>query len=62
MMAVDTINYLPNDLLVKTDRAAMANSLETRMPFLYPDVYNFAWQLPINYKIKNQSFKILTLP
>ena len=37
---------------LKTDRAAMANSLETRMPFLYPDVYKFAWTLPLNYKIQ----------
>jgi len=59
MMAVDTLNYLPNDLLVKTDRAAMANSLETRMPFLHPDVYNFAWRIPINYKIKNGNGKMI---
>ncbi len=59
MMAVDTLNYLPNDLLVKTDRAAMANSLETRMPLLYPEVYDFAWRLPINYKIKQGSGKYI---
>jgi asparagine synthase (glutamine-hydrolysing) len=53
VMALDTVEYLPGDILVKVDRAAMAVSLETRVPFLDPDVVRFAWSLPIDYKIRN---------
>ena len=57
MMAVDTLTYLPDDILVKVDRAAMSTSLETRVPFLDPRVLSFAWSLPINQKIRNGSSK-----
>ncbi len=57
MMALDTISYLPDDILAKVDRAAMANSLETRVPFLDPDVIDFAWSLPSSHKICNGQTK-----
>ena len=52
MMLHDTENYLPNDILVKTDIASMANSVEIRSPFLNKDIFETAWQIPIDEKIK----------
>lgn len=46
MMYVDMCRYLPDDILVKVDRAAMAVSLETRVPLLDPDVIRTAWRIP----------------
>lgn len=51
MMAVDMISYLPNDILVKVDRAAMGVSLETRVPFLDQDVFEFASKIPLEMKL-----------
>ncbi len=53
LMLADTSDYLPNDILVKVDRAAMAASLETRSPFLDHRVANLAWQLPLALKLRD---------
>ena len=57
MMGYDLITYLPTDILTKVDRAAMAVSLETRIPFLDPDVIKFSASLPMDYKIRNGTSK-----
>ncbi|MEI8251383.1 MAG: asparagine synthase (glutamine-hydrolyzing), partial [Synechococcus sp. ELA057] len=52
MMAWDALSYLPDDILVKVDRAAMAVGLETRAPFLDHRVASVAWRLPMAMKIR----------
>ena len=53
MMVQDMRTYMPDDILCKVDRAAMGISLETRTPFLDPDVIALATRLPMGMKIRN---------
>lgn len=59
LMFADTISYLPDDILVKVDRAAMGVGLETRIPFIDHRVVEFAWRLPVTMKVKNGKGKHL---
>lgn len=59
MMYLDSISYLPDDILVKVDRACMGVSLESRVPFLNHRVIEFAWQLPLSMKVKNGQGKYI---
>ena len=53
MLWLDLTGYLPDDILTKVDRAAMATSLETRVPFLDRSVFELAWRLPMDLKLRN---------
>jgi len=59
MMLTDTKTYLNGDILCKVDRASMSNSLETRVPFLDRELFEFVWSLSDNLKINNGNGKYI---
>ena len=57
MQYLDTLTYLPSDILTKVDRASMAVSLEARSPLLDHRVIAFAWSLPLHLKVAGSAGK-----
>ena len=53
LLYLESVTSLPDDMLVKLDRAAMGVSLETRMPLLDHRVVEFSWRLPLSMKLRN---------
>jgi asparagine synthase (glutamine-hydrolysing) len=53
LLYLESMTSLPDDMLVKVDRAAMGVSLETRIPFLDHRVLEFSWKLPISMRMRD---------
>jgi asparagine synthase (glutamine-hydrolysing) len=54
---LDTVTYLPDDILVKVDRATMATSLESRIPFLDHELMERVWRMPMRMRMRGSTGK-----
>lgn len=59
LLYLDTLTYLPDDILTKMDRSSMSCSLEVRVPLIDHNIFESAWRLPDEMKIKNNNLKLI---